>query len=271
MILTTSLLVVLLGGTSTTLAAPVSRSQRDADLFTEALGPWFKECQNQSGGQYCVELAYKGVSALGANAAVCAQQDIADTMIDFAKTLTNNTALISQTRIYAQQPRSSADGMAVLYCQDAPTSTELSGVYPCQSAEFDLTKFTGSVTVGAAGTIPFGLTAAVNPAGSCPDRDTPVPAGEFLTDQANKSASHKSKTNSKATTSTSGTQRKSGYKHMTLLQYVKRQEEGGGDEGAAEPAPEDGAETLPGDNDPRGSQTPAEEGSADPPAEGSAE
>lgn len=190
-------------------------------------------------GQYCVELAYQGVRALGPKAAVCAQQDLADTMISFAGKLANNTALISLTTTYAQQARSSSDGLAVLYCQDTPAATQLRGIYPCQSADYDLTKFTGGVAIGSAGTIPFGLTTAVTPAGSCPDHPGPIPSGEFITDSASKAASKAASSKAKS---------KSTGKQMTLIHpFTKRDEEGGetiSEEGSTEEAPpsEDSAE-----------------------------
>jgi hypothetical protein len=46
-----SLLAALLGGTSTFVnAIPLSRGIKDAEVFTEAMGPWLTECQAQYGG-----------------------------------------------------------------------------------------------------------------------------------------------------------------------------------------------------------------------------
>ena len=281
MILTTALLVSILGGTST-FALPLSRMQQDAAIFTEALGPWMTACQAQSGGQYhpcayhnhphvfsalgqyCVELSYNGVRALGATAAVCDQQDVADTMIKFAKTLSNSTELVGLTRVFAQQPRSSADGLSVLYCQDPPIATELRGLYACQSADYDLTKFTGSVAIGSAGTMPYGLTAAVTPAGSCPDHSGPVPSGEYLTSQSNKVSTSKSRKSSTSTSTSRSHQSKSSAKRMTLSNaFVKRD-----DAEAAPPAEEGDPETMPADD---GTQTADTSDPRNPPAEASAE
>jgi len=129
-----------------------------------------------------VEAAYHGVQALSSGAAVCDQQNVADRMMDLAHSIPNNTKLVHLTEIYAQQPRSSPDGRAVLYCQNPPRHTELRGLYPCQYAEYDLTRFTGGLAIGARGTIPYGLSAPVNPAGSCPDHSGPVPSGSYLQD-----------------------------------------------------------------------------------------
>jgi len=140
-------------------------------------------------GQYCVELAYYGVQALASTAAVCDQQAVADSMLNFTRSLPNNaTTLAHLTRIYAQQPRSSPDGWAVLYCQIPPINTELRGVYHCQSADYDLTRFTSGVAIGTVGTIPYDLTAPVTPPGSCPDHSGPVPSGAYLQDPSNNSS-----------------------------------------------------------------------------------
>jgi hypothetical protein len=91
--------------------------------------------------------------------------DAADQMIDLAKTLQNNANLITLAQIFIQQPRNSADSLAVPYCQKAPQNTELSGLYQCQFEGATQNTFAGDLAVGATGTIPFGLTTAVNPAG----------------------------------------------------------------------------------------------------------
>jgi hypothetical protein len=92
--------------------------------------------------------------------------DAADQMINLGKNLQNNADLITLAQIFAQQPRNSADSLAVPYCQKAPQNTELRGLYPCQFEGTTQNTFTGNLAVGATGTIPFGLSAAVKPAGS---------------------------------------------------------------------------------------------------------
>jgi hypothetical protein len=87
-------------------------------------------------------------------------------MINLAKTLNNNANIITLAQIFVQQPRNSADSLAVPYCTKAPQNTELSGLYQCQFEGVKQSTFTGNLAAGATGTIPFGLTAAVNPAGS---------------------------------------------------------------------------------------------------------
>lgn len=186
-------------------------------------------------GQYCVELAYHGVQALGATAPVCNQQAVADSMVNFTKSLPNQAQLLHLTRIYAQQPRSSPDGRAVLYCQQGPVNTELRGLYHCQSADYDLTRFTGGVPVGARGTIPFGFTSAVTPPGSCPDHSGPVPAGAYLQDpSSNKSKSSKAPTPVKA----SNLRDRKGKAHRHRWRRLAKRDEEDGD-GEAPPLPED--------------------------------
>jgi len=91
--------------------------------------------------------------------------DAADKMIDLAKTLNNNADMISLAKIFVQQPLDSSDSLAVPYCQKAPRNTELEGFFHCQFKGATQNTFTGNLAVGATGTIPYGLTTAVNPAG----------------------------------------------------------------------------------------------------------
>ena len=87
-------------------------------------------------------------------------------MINLAKELQSNAAMITLAQIFVQEPRESADSRAVLYCEKAPQNTELSGLYQCQFDGVKQSTFTGNLDVGAPGTIPFGGTTAVSPAGS---------------------------------------------------------------------------------------------------------
>lgn len=124
-------------------------------------------------------------------------------MIDLAKQLNSNAAMISAAQIFAQQPRNTVSlhlspllrtdthhawplqptSQAVPYCQSAPKNAELDGLFQCQFAGANENTFVGGLAVGSAGTIPFGLTSAVSPAGSCPAHpDGPVPDGEQLSD-----------------------------------------------------------------------------------------
>ena len=86
-------------------------------------------------------------------------------MIDLAKTLNNDADMIALAKIFVQQPLDSSDSLAVPYCQKAPQNTELKGFYHCQFQGATQNTFTGNLPVGDTGTVPYGLTAAVNPAG----------------------------------------------------------------------------------------------------------
>ena len=87
-------------------------------------------------------------------------------MIKLAKTLQNSNDVITLAQIFVQQPRNPTSGLAVPYCQKAPQNAELNGFYQCQFKGVTQGTFTGSLPAGDKGTIPFGLTAPVNPAGS---------------------------------------------------------------------------------------------------------
>ena len=87
-------------------------------------------------------------------------------MIKLAKTLQNSDDMITLAKIFVQQPRIPTDDLAVPYCQKAPQNAELNGFYQCQFKGVTQGTFAGNLPAGDKGTIPFGLTAPVNPAGS---------------------------------------------------------------------------------------------------------
>lgn len=69
------------------------------------------------------------------------------------------------------------DSLQVPYCQVAPKNAELNGLFHCQFAGSKFPTFSGDQS----GNIPLGLSAPLNPAGSCPAKpDGPVPDGEQL-------------------------------------------------------------------------------------------
>ncbi|TFK66258.1 hypothetical protein BDN72DRAFT_899967 [Pluteus cervinus] len=97
-------------------------------------------------------------------------------MIDLAKDLDDDEDMIELAQIFAQQPRNSADKLLVPYCQLAPRNSELNGLFHCQFASSDFTRFSGDQT----GNLPLGVQ-AVTPPGSCPAKtDGPVPDGVQL-------------------------------------------------------------------------------------------
>jgi len=117
----------------------------------------------------CVTLAgIGGINALLADADPCDQQDIADAMIDFAKSpgVTNPAQLISNAIAYRKHPRNALNILGVIpstpYCERAPKNAELAGVVNAQLDGVNPGLF-GSpkiaiVPFGTNGTCPFGST-----------------------------------------------------------------------------------------------------------------
>ncbi|KAJ3760229.1 hypothetical protein EV360DRAFT_40248 [Lentinula raphanica] len=173
------LVFALLGATAR--AAPLSLNKRIAQTTIDSVTPWETACTNAGGGSQCNPIAVTAASTLLAAAGNCDQQNSADAMINLAKTLNNDATMISLAQIFAQQPRNSPNSLAVPYCDTAPQNSELNGFFQCQFQGSDQTSFVGGLSVGDPGTIPFGLSAAVNPAGSCPaNPGGPVPDGQQL-------------------------------------------------------------------------------------------
>ncbi|KAH7878925.1 uncharacterized protein C8R40DRAFT_1037481 [Lentinula edodes] len=176
---TDALVLALLA--ATTRAAPLSLNKRIAQTTIDSVTPWEDACNSAGGGSQCNPIAVTAASTLLAAAGNCDQQNSADAMITLAKTLNNNADMISLAQIFAQQPRNSPNSLAVPYCETAPQNSELNGFFQCQFQGSDQTSFVGGLSVGDAGTIPFGLSAAVNPAGSCPANPSgPVADGQQL-------------------------------------------------------------------------------------------
>ena len=66
------------------------------------------------------------------------------------------------------------------YCQEEPQNDELKGLFQCQFASAANATAISS-TSGNTGTVPFGLSAPVSPAGACPAHpEGPIPDGEQL-------------------------------------------------------------------------------------------
>jgi len=170
--------VVALGFASLSTASPLQK--RIAQVITDATHDWEQACLNAGGGQKCNPISIQAFSTLLAGPGPCEQQDAADAMIDLAHTLGSNTEMIRLTQLFVQQPRNSPDSVSVLYCQKAPRNAELNGLFQCQFAGVNPKVFTGSLAVGAPGTIPFGLKAPLSPPGSCKASKKPVPNGQQL-------------------------------------------------------------------------------------------
>ncbi|KAJ4477445.1 hypothetical protein J3R30DRAFT_3291536 [Lentinula aciculospora] len=154
-------------------AAPLEK--RIAQTIADSTTAWVAACTAAGGAGQCNTISQTAFTTLLAAGGNCDQQNAADSMIDLAKTLNNNPDMIRLAQIFVQQPRNAPDSLQVPYCQTAPKNAELNGLFHCQFASSDFTKFSGDQT----GNVPLGLS-AVNPPGSCPALDTPVPDGVQL-------------------------------------------------------------------------------------------
>jgi len=128
---------------------------------------WEKACDAAGGGLQCNPLSVAAFATLLAAAGPCAQQDAADNMIDFAKSLNNDPTMIKLTQIFVQQPRNTPSSESVQYCQQAPKNNELQGLFQCQFQGANPTTFVGGIAVGGFGTIPLGHSTPLSPPGSC--------------------------------------------------------------------------------------------------------
>ncbi|CAA7265120.1 unnamed protein product [Cyclocybe aegerita] len=155
--------------------------KRIAQTIAASTAQWEQACLAAGGGQQCNPLSIKAFSTLLANAGPCEQQDAADEMVDLANQL-NSAEMVRLSQIFVQQPRNTPNSVAIPYCQQAPRNSELDGLFQCQFAGANQQTFAGGATLGAPGTIPFGLN-ALDPLGSCPSKpDGPVPDGQQLID-----------------------------------------------------------------------------------------
>ncbi|TFK68383.1 hypothetical protein BDN72DRAFT_898171 [Pluteus cervinus] len=157
-----------------TYASPLSR--RLSQITSDSTAKWEQACLAAGGADRCNTLSVKASGTLLAGGGICDQQNAADDMIDLAKDLDDDEDMIGLAQIFAQQPRNSPDKLQVPYCQLAPRNPELNGLFHCQFASSDLTRFSGDQT----GNLPLGVE-DVTPAGSCPAKtDGPVPDGVQL-------------------------------------------------------------------------------------------
>ncbi|KAH7871625.1 uncharacterized protein C8R40DRAFT_1011893, partial [Lentinula edodes] len=154
-------------------AAPLEK--RIAQTIADSTTAWVAACTAAGGAGQCSTISQTAFTTLLAAGGNCDQQNAADSMIDLAKTLNNDPDMITLAQIFVQQPRNAPDSLQVPYCQTAPKNAELNGLFHCQFASSDFTKFSGDQT----GNLPLGLS-AVSPPGSCPALNTPVPDGVQL-------------------------------------------------------------------------------------------
>ncbi|KAF8151346.1 hypothetical protein B0H34DRAFT_727266 [Crassisporium funariophilum] len=158
-------------------AAPIRHDKRIDQVISASTADWQQACVTSGGSSdQCSSIAVTAFTSLLEEGGVCDQQDSGDQMIDLAKQLGNDSEMIRLAQLFVQQPRNSATKLQVPYCQVAPRNMELNGLFHCQFASSDFTRFSGDQT----GNVPLGLN-SLNPAGSCPAKtDGPVPDGEEL-------------------------------------------------------------------------------------------
>jgi hypothetical protein len=177
----TTLVALALVATASVHGAPIHK--RIAQVISDSTTKWEAACDAAGGGTQCNQVAVASFGTLLAAPGPCEQQDAADNMVDLAKTLSNNADMITFAQIFAQQPRNSPTSQSVPYCQSAPRNAELNGLFQCQFQGDNPTTFVGGIAVGGNGTIPFGMSAPVNPAGSCPANPSgPIADGSQLVD-----------------------------------------------------------------------------------------
>ncbi|KAK0477951.1 hypothetical protein IW261DRAFT_256821 [Armillaria novae-zelandiae] len=161
---------------SIALSSALPLQKRIAQTIADATHDWEQACLSAGGAGQCNPLSQTAFTSLLAAGGNCDQQNAADQMIDLAKQLNNDADMIRLTQLFVQQPRNAPDSLQVPYCQTAPKNSELNGLFHCEFAGSDFTKFSGDQT----GNVPLGLS-AVTPPGSCPAKpDGPVPDGVQL-------------------------------------------------------------------------------------------
>jgi len=178
-----STLLFALAAAGSVTAAPPRLSKRIAQVIADSTPKWEAACDAAGGGSQCNSIAVTAFDTLLAGAGPCDQQNNADIMMDLSKKL-NSQDMIKFAQIFCQQPRNTPNSLSVEYCQQAPRNAELKGLFQCQFQGANPTKFTNGNQAGGPGTIPFGQTGVLNPAGSCPAHPQgPIPDGTQLVDQ----------------------------------------------------------------------------------------
>ncbi|KAF8575964.1 hypothetical protein K439DRAFT_697941 [Ramaria rubella] len=178
--------------------------KRIAQTIADSTQKWVQACTAAGGAEQCGTTSQNAFMTLLAGAGDCDQQNAADAMIDLAKTLNNDATMISLSQIFAQQARNSPNKLSVNYCQQAPKNSELNGLFQCQFQGVDPQTFTNNVKVGGPGTIPFGLSAPLSPAGSCKaNPQGGIPDGSQLVDLTQNPGVGSAGGNSNSTASTS--------------------------------------------------------------------
>ncbi|KAK0496622.1 hypothetical protein EDD18DRAFT_1320074 [Armillaria luteobubalina] len=154
---------------SIALSSALPLQKRIAQTIADATHDWEQASHRGWCGQ-CNPLSQTAFTSLLAAGGNC-DKNAADQMIDLAKQLNNDADMIRLTLLFVQQPRNACPTAKL-----PPKNSELNGLFHCEFAGSDFTKFSGDQT----GNVPLGLS-AVNPPGSCPAKpDGPVPDGVQL-------------------------------------------------------------------------------------------
>jgi len=170
------ILALLIGSSALGFASALPHQKRISQVIADSTADWEQACLAAGGAGQCNPISQTAFTSLLAAGGNCDQQNAADQMIDLAKTLNNDPEMIRLTQLFVQQPRNAPDSLQVPYCQTAPKNSELNGLFHCEFASSDFTKFSGDQT----GNLPLGV-AAVSPPGSCPAfTSRPVPDGVQL-------------------------------------------------------------------------------------------
>jgi len=163
-------------------AAPLILDKRIQQTIADSTAKWEQACLAAGGGLKCNPQSVTAFTTLLAAAGPCEQQDAADSMIQLAQSLNTDAEMIRLTQIFVQQPRNTPNSVSVPYCQKAPASPLLSGLFQCQFQGASPTTFVGGLSVGASGTVPFGLK-SLSPLGSCKAHPSgPIADGTQLVD-----------------------------------------------------------------------------------------
>lgn len=122
--------------------------------------------------------AYMTLSSIP-NQAACAQQHIADDMIDLSKSL-ENLEMVRLAQLFVQQPLPTLHGLPLPYCQEQPRNTELQGLYSCQFEGSILNLKARVKEHGCLHPAPNVDVHVPSPRGSCPALARPLPNGYLL-------------------------------------------------------------------------------------------
>ncbi|KAF8212055.1 hypothetical protein K438DRAFT_1957838 [Mycena galopus ATCC 62051] len=183
--------VPIAGDNSTVVGTPVDTNvTAPADNSTVVGAPWtqiswnFDQtwadlCMNSDadlsdyeGSNPCFDYGVDGYNALCADADVCAQQEVADAMVTFAKSkgVCNSAELIQVAVAYRKLPRESEEMFGFYpstpYCNKISVNTELWGIWNEQPEGVTVGLYGGPnypiVPFGETGSCPYGQFPAVN-------------------------------------------------------------------------------------------------------------